>query len=117
MKAEKERMYQLHSEICKAMANPHRLALLDALRNGEKAVSDLADELDLTVSNTSQHLSVLKSAGIVKRRKDGTTCFYRVASEAIFQAFDCMGKILLEGREDEVQHMEYLKRQGAGVEG
>ncbi|MFO7768261.1 MAG: metalloregulator ArsR/SmtB family transcription factor, partial [bacterium] len=67
MDAEKERMYQLHSEICKAMANPHRLALVDALRDGEKAVGDLAEELDLTVSNTSQHLSVLKSAGIVKR--------------------------------------------------
>jgi len=115
MKSEKERMYQLHAEICKAMGNPHRLALLDALRHGEKAVGDLAEELGLTVSNTSQHLSVLKAAGIVKRRKDGTTCYYRVATEAIFDAFDCMGRIMLEGHEEEAEHLEYLKRQETAV--
>lgn len=110
MDTDRTRMYNLHADICRAMSNPHRLALLDLLRDGEQTVGDLADEAGLTVSNTSQHLSVLKSAGIVKRRKEGTTCYYRVASEAIFQAFDCMARILLEGSEDEAKHREYLKK-------
>ena len=111
MDTDRTRMYRLHAEVCKAMGNPHRLELLDVLRDGEMTVGDLADAAGLSVSNTSQHLSVLKSAGVVRRRKEGTTCWYRVASQAIYQAFECMGRILLEGREDEARHREYLQKQ------
>ncbi len=111
METELQRMYRIHAEVLKAMANPHRLGILDHLRHGEGTVGDLADAMELTISNTSQHLSVLKAAGIVRKRKEGTTCYYRVSTPTIFQAFDCMGKFLIESREDEAEHREFLRSQ------
>jgi DNA-binding transcriptional ArsR family regulator len=108
---EQQRMYRLHAEVLKAMGNPHRLAIIDLLREGERPVGDIAESVGLSISNTSQHLTVLKSVGIVSRRKEGTTCYYRVATPTIFHAFDCLGKVLLEGTEDEVAHREYLQKQ------
>lgn len=109
MDGEKERMYRLHAEVCKAMGNPHRLAILDLLRDGEMTVGGLSNALGRTISNTSQHLTVLKSAGMVRCRKDGTTCHYSVSSPAIFTAFDCMGKIILEGTAEKAAHRRYLQ--------
>jgi len=109
MESQLLRMYRMHAEVLKAMGNPHRLGILDHLRDGEATVGDLAAAMGLTISNASQHLSVLKSANIVRRRKEGTTCYYRVSTPTIFQAFDCMGKFLLESTQDEAEHREYLK--------
>ncbi len=109
MDAQLQRMYRIHSEVLKAMASPHRLGILDVLRRGEATVGELSEAMGMTISNTSQHLAVLKSAGIVRRRKEGTTCFYSVSTPTIFQAFDCMGKFLLESGADQAGHREYLQ--------
>ena len=111
MEPDRQRMYQYHSEVCKAMANPQRLAILDILREGEVTVGDIAAELDRSISNTSQHLAVLKSARLVRCRKEGTTCYYRVSTPAIFTAFDCMAKIIVEGMADRAEHREYLQKE------
>jgi ArsR family transcriptional regulator len=103
-------MYRLHSEVCKAMGHPSRLAILDLLREGEVTVGALSEALGRSISNTSQHLSVLKSAGLVTCRKEGTTCYYQVSTPAIFKAFDCMGEILFEGSRDQADHRDYLRR-------
>ncbi len=109
MDPDRERMYSLQSEVCKAMGNPHRLAILDFLRDGEMTVGAISEALGRSISNTSQHLTVLKSAGMVKCRKEGTTCHYRVSSPAIFKAFDCMENVLLEGAAEKTAHLEYLQ--------
>lgn len=111
MEANRERMYRLHSDICKAMGHPSRLAILDMLREGEVTVGALSEALERSISNTSQHLSVLKSAGLVACRKEGTTCYYRVSTPAIFKAFDCMGEILMEGTQERADHREYMRQQ------
>jgi len=110
VEADRERMYRLHSDVCKAMGHPSRLAIIDLLRDGELAVGDLTAALGRSISNTSQHLSVLKSAGLVACRKEGTTCYYRVATPAIYKVFDCMGEILMEGTSERAEHREYLRR-------
>ena len=111
MDTQKRRLYQIHAGICRAMANPHRLALIDALRAGDRTVGDLAEAVGMSVSNTSQHLAVLKAHGLVARRREGTTCYYRVGAPSIFKAFDCMGKIVLESTEIEAAHRAYLREQ------
>ncbi len=110
MEATRERMYRLHSDVCKAMGHPSRLAIIDLLREGEVTVGALSEALGRSISNTSQHLSVLKSAGLVKCRKEGTTCYYRVSTQVIYKAFDCMGEIIFEGSKDRAAHREYLRR-------
>ena len=109
MDPDRERMYSLQSEVCKAMGNPHRLAILDFLRDGEMTVGELSEALGRSISNTSQHLTVLKSAGMVKCRKEGTTCHYRVSSPAIFKAFDCMENVLLEGAAEKTANLAFLQ--------
>ncbi|MFC1595373.1 ArsR/SmtB family transcription factor [Gemmatimonadota bacterium] len=111
MDPDHQRMYQYYSEVCKAMSNPQRLAIIDILRKGEVPVGGLADHLGRSISNTSQHLAVLKSARLVKCRKEGTTCYYSVSTPAIFKAFDCMAQIIFDGMTDRAEHREYLKSQ------
>jgi ArsR family transcriptional regulator len=63
--------YLRQAMICKAFAHPTRLQLLDALTRGERGVSSLQEALQITKTNLSQHLALLKSAGLVVCRRDG----------------------------------------------
>lgn len=61
-----------------ALASPSRIALLQALREGERSVQVLADAVDLTHRNASGHLAVLFRAGLLTRRTEGTSTFYAI---------------------------------------
>ena len=61
-----------------AIADPHRRALLDLLRTGERAVGDLVDHLRLSQPQASKHLRVLREAGLVRVRKDAQRRLYRL---------------------------------------
>lgn len=86
--------YRLHAELCKVLTDPKRLALLDALRTGERSVGDLAEGIGATLANTSQHLAVMRTAGLVEGRRDGTTVRYRIAEPAITAACDIVHGIV-----------------------
>jgi ArsR family transcriptional regulator len=86
--------YRLHAEVCKVLTDPKRLALLDALRSGEHAVGELADHLGVPLPNASQHLAVLRGAGLVEGRRIGTTVVYRLAEPAIVEACDVIQAIV-----------------------
>ena len=66
--------------IGKALANGHRLELLELLAQGERSVEELAKQAGLTIANASQHLQVLRSAKLVATRKDGLYARYRIAN-------------------------------------
>lgn len=86
--------YRLHAEICKVLTDPKRLLLLDALRGGERTVGDLAAVLGAALPNTSQHLAVLRAAGLVHGRREGAAVRYRLAEPAILDACDIVGGIV-----------------------
>jgi ArsR family transcriptional regulator len=86
--------YRLHAELCKVLTDPKRLVLLDALRSGERSVGELADTIHATLANTSQHLAVMRAAGLVEGTRDGTTIRYRLAEPAIIQACDIVHGIV-----------------------
>jgi ArsR family transcriptional regulator, virulence genes transcriptional regulator len=93
--------FRLHAEICKVLTDPKRLRLLDALRDGERTVGDLAAVLGIPLPNASQHLGVLRAAGLVDGRREGTSVRYRLAEPAILDACDIVGGIVdrrLQGR-------------------
>jgi len=73
--------------VFQAIACPTRRALLDALMPGERNVSELVAELDVTQSAVSQQLAVLKSAGLVEERAEGRFRYYRLRAEPL-AAFD-----------------------------
>src|SRR5919199_4140622 len=81
----KDRLYAEFASIGKALANPHRLELLDLLGQGERSVEDLAREIDQSLANTSAHLQVLRQARLVESDKRGLNVVYRLAAPEVFQ--------------------------------
>ncbi|GAB4579517.1 MAG: metalloregulator ArsR/SmtB family transcription factor [Anaerolineales bacterium] len=94
----KDALYEQFARIGKALANPHRLELLDLLAQGERTVEELAREANLPIANASQHLQALRAAQLVKVRRVGLYAFYRLADEQVFrvwQAFRALGELQL----------------------
>ncbi|MEI6448580.1 MAG: metalloregulator ArsR/SmtB family transcription factor [Actinomycetes bacterium] len=89
-------VYRMHAELCKALANEHRQALLHAIGDGEKCVGDLAAEIGISVHNVSQHLRVLKERRLVESRKEGQTVYYRVTNMKFIQACALIREALVE---------------------
>lgn len=81
----KEQLYVLFAEVAEAMANPHRLELLDLLVQAPRTVEDLAQEANMSVANTSQHLQRLKQAHLVESERDGLYIRYRLAEPAVMR--------------------------------
>ncbi|MEI8333575.1 MAG: metalloregulator ArsR/SmtB family transcription factor [Chloroflexota bacterium] len=86
--------YRLHADVCKVLTDPKRLMLLETLRSGERSVGELAAAIGVTLPNASQHLAVLRSAGLVEGRRVGTAVVYHLAEPAISDACDIIHAIV-----------------------
>ena len=95
-------IYELHAGICHTLANPKRLEIIDKLRTRELSVTELTEALEISQSNLSQHLSVMRQRGIVTTRREGLNVFYRLSNSKITQACDLMRQVLLENLEADV---------------
>ncbi len=89
-------LYRLHASVCKGLAEPKRLLIINALRDGERSVGDLCEDLNLQQANVSQHLAVLRDKGLVTTRKDGQRVFYALSSTKIIQAVDLLREVMAE---------------------
>ena len=69
----------------RAFAEPTRLALLQELKERERSVSELVENLPTTQANVSKQLGVLHQAGLVKRRKEGTQVIYSIQEPAVME--------------------------------
>jgi DNA-binding transcriptional ArsR family regulator len=81
---------QAIAERFKALAEPSRLELLNALCAGERTVTELLDATGLAQANASRHLQVLHGAGFVRRRKEGASIYYRLADADVLRLCDLM---------------------------
>ncbi|MCL4252987.1 MAG: ArsR family transcriptional regulator [Anaerolineae bacterium] len=81
----KQAIHEQFARIAKAIANPHRLELIDVLAQGERSVEELANETALSIANASQHLQALRDAHLVIPRKVGLRVYYRLADMTVFQ--------------------------------
>jgi DNA-binding transcriptional ArsR family regulator len=82
-----EAQRQRYAAISRALADAKRLCVLEILSGGERSVSDLSREASCQVPNMSQHLAVLRSAGLVESRRDGNTVYYRLTDPRILEAY------------------------------
>lgn len=89
-RAFKDAIYEQFGRIGKALANAHRLELLDVLAQGPRSVEALAEETALSVANASQHLQVLRRARLVARQKEGTYVYYRLAGDEVVQLWQTL---------------------------
>jgi rhodanese-related sulfurtransferase/DNA-binding transcriptional ArsR family regulator len=81
----KVRLYGQYGRIGKALASPHRLELLELLAQGDRTVESLAEEVDISTANASQHLQVLRQAGLVETRREGLFIHYRLSDPSVFE--------------------------------
>ena len=95
MKIDKE-VFELQASICQTMANAKRLEIISILGERELAVSDLADKMDVKISNLSQHLSIMKNKGILTSRRDGVHIYYRIANPKVIKACCLMKEVMTE---------------------
>ncbi len=79
--------------IARALADPKRLCVVERLAEGERSVSDLSRDIGCQVPNMSQHLSVLRAAGLVATRRDGSTVFYRLVDDRILDAYRLLQQV------------------------
>jgi DNA-binding transcriptional ArsR family regulator len=82
-----DREYARAASVGRALADPKRLCVLECLAAGELSVSELSSRVGCQVPNMSQHLAVLRSAGLVTTRRDGNTIFYRLADPRVLEAY------------------------------
>lgn len=87
-------VFDRQAQICKAFANPLRLRILDQVSRGECSASDLQDSLGISKANLSQHIAVLKSAGVIASRRDGKQIHYSLAIPEVKQACQLLRKVL-----------------------
>ena len=76
-----------YAAVGRALADPKRLCVLESLAIGELSVSDLSTRVGCQVPNMSQHLAVLRRAGLVTSRRDGNTILYRLADGRVLEAY------------------------------
>lgn len=92
-----KKVYEMRANILKSMAHPSRLMMIDTMnQQGEMCVCDLVDIVGSDQSTVSKHLGVLKQAGIVEDRKEGTKSFYRLARPCILSFFECVEQVMEE---------------------
>ena len=84
---------QRTANVARALADPKRLCVLETLATGERSVSELSRDVGCQVPNMSQHLGVLRSAGLVAARREGTTIYYRLADPRVIEAYRLMQNI------------------------
>jgi DNA-binding transcriptional ArsR family regulator len=97
-------LHRFKAEFFKALGHPLRLALLDALRNGERSVTQLQAITAADQSSISQQLTVLRHKGFVEFRKVGTTTYYRVVDHEVYIFLD-LGRSIFERQ---LQNSSYL---------
>ena len=105
------KLYELQAQLCKTLSNPKRLEILDILKEaGEATVNALAEALEIPKANTSQHLAVLRQAGVVNTRKDGINVYYSLRSTKISEACALTRQILLERLQDQVSLSDLIQK-------
>ena len=79
--------------VARALGDPKRLCVLESHAGGEASVGELATRVACQVPNMSQHLAVLRSAGLVAARRDGSTVYYRLADPMVLEAYKSLQAI------------------------
>ena len=86
----------MHADFCKTLSHPKRLMILALLGQGEQNVGEIAAAIGIPPANVSQHLTILRSRGLVQTRKEGQTVRYSLSDPRILQACVLIRSVLLD---------------------
>ncbi len=90
-----DEVYRLQADILKTLSSPKRLELIHLLAEGPREVGRLAEELGISQPNVSQHLALMRSAGVVEAERDGREVRYRLSDPEIIVACETMRGVLM----------------------
>lgn len=89
-------LYGLHANICKALASPIRIEIIEILGERECTFGEILQITGGLKSNLSQHLTLMVNNGILLQRKEGLNMYYRLSTEKIATACRIMREVLIE---------------------
>ncbi len=81
------------AEVAKAFAQGHRLEIIEQLAQGERSVEALAERVGLSIANASQHLRLMRGAGLLTSRRDGKRVLYALSDMAVLDALASLRKV------------------------
>jgi len=90
-----DEVFKLQADVLKTLSNPRRLEMIHLLADGPCEVSRLAGEMGISQPNVSQHLALMRSAGIVEAERDGREVRYRLSDPEIIVACETMRGVLV----------------------
>jgi ArsR family transcriptional regulator len=90
-----QQRYEARAKVARALAHPSRLMMLDLLGKTERSVTEITKAVGSDQSTVSKHLAILKEAGLIAARKEGTTSFYRVTCECLGGFFSCLEAMMV----------------------
>src|ERR1019366_1589908 len=93
-------IYALKADFFRVLGHPVRVRLLQLLREGEQSVGALQDALELDSSGTSQHLTALRTQGLVVSRKQGRSVYYRVRDPRTLELLELAKRIISAALEE-----------------
>jgi len=96
MPSNSNNLTRFRAKVFSALSDPIRLEIIEFLRDGEKCVCEITPHLKLLQPVVSRHLKILKSAGLVKRRKKGTWHMYSVTNPEVYAVIDRLNPELLD---------------------
>jgi len=85
-----QELRRLKAEIFQALSHPTRIAIVEALRDGERSAGQLIEQLGLEQANASQHFAVLRGKQIIVNRKEGTQVFYSLRDPVLIEVLDIL---------------------------
>ena len=86
----------LQASFCTIFSSPVRLQIMELLGDDEKSVGALAEQLNVSMANISQHLRLMRNQGAVSFRREGKTVYYRVANQKFIEGMMKVREGLLE---------------------
>ena len=89
-------LYKIHAEMCGVFSSSTRLEILNLLKDKQLSVTELIEKTKLSQANISQHLSIMKSRGIVTSNRKGKNIYYKLTNPKIIKAFDIIREVLIE---------------------
>jgi rhodanese-related sulfurtransferase/DNA-binding transcriptional ArsR family regulator len=95
-RASKAALFDEFARVAKALSSGRRAEIVDLLANGERSVESIATEIDSSVANASQHLQILRRAGLLSSRRQGTSIIYRVASPDVIALWRSLQSVASE---------------------
>ena len=94
MTEHERRRVEARAQILKAVAHPSRLFIVEKLAEQSHCVCELTDMIGADTSTVSKHLSILRNAGIISHRKEGTTVYYSLVAPCLMRFLGCVEQVV-----------------------